>query len=231
MVLTMKICVINPNSDVTMTEVIRANAVAYADGAFEVDCLTNETAPPFIGTYEDMHECEAGMVAIVREKQDEYDAFIVACHGDPGLDLLKEVSYKPVVGICEASVKLATMLGHNFSVLSTSSRGAPNKVALCRKYGVAESLASIVAPSGFDPNWKGEEGLMTLGKKAVEEDGCEVLVLGCAGMGHIAERMNKELGVPVLDGVTSALIVAQGLVKAGLSISKKRRYHERESNK
>ncbi|MDL2274289.1 hypothetical protein LJC34_07110 [Oscillospiraceae bacterium OttesenSCG-928-G22] len=55
-----------------------------------------------------------------------------------------------------------------------------------------------------------------------------MLVLGCAGMGHITDKMSKELGVPVLDGVTCALIVAEGIVKANLTVSGIRRYHARD---
>ncbi|MGD9821387.1 MAG: aspartate/glutamate racemase family protein, partial [Aminobacteriaceae bacterium] len=68
------------------------------------------------------------------------------------------------------------------------------------------------------------ERLIAAGRRAVEEDMAEVLVLGCAGFAGLDKRMEKELGVPVLDGVICALIIASGLVKYGVSISKKRRY-------
>ena len=224
----MKICIINPNSSADMTQVIERNARNYAAGEFEVDCIPTPGAPEFIGSYEDAFESEAGMVKLVKEKQEEYDAFIVACHSDPALDLLKEISAKPVVGICEASVKLATMLGHSFSVVSTGQRPIPNKEALCRKYGVEASLASVVGPKEFKADWHSVESFIETGRRAIEEDGAEVLVLGCAGMGHITKQMEEELKVPVLDGVVCALIVATGLVKAGLSISKIRRYSTRK---
>ena len=224
----MKICIINPNSSADMTQVIERNARNYAAGEFEVDCIPTPGAPEFIGSYEDAFESEAGMVKLVKEKQEEYDAFIVACHSDPALDLLKEISAKPVVGICEASVKLATMLGHSFAVVSTGQRPIPNKEALCRKYGVESSLASVVGPKEFKADWHSVESFIETGRRAIEEDGAEVLVLGCAGMGHITKQMEEELKVPVLDGVVCALIVATGLVKAGLSVSKIRRYSTRK---
>lgn len=224
----MRICILNPNSSAEMTEVIQTNARNFAAGDFQVDCIRNEGAPAFIGCYEDMYESTGGMVRTVKERQGDYDAFIVACHSDPALDLLKEISEKPVVGICEASVKLATMLGHRFSVVSTGQRPIPEKQALCRKYGVESSLASVVGPEEFRSDWHGAEGFIASGRKAIERDGAEVLVLGCAGMGHITKQMEAELGVPVLDGVVCALIVAAGFVRAGLSVSKKGRYCPRE---
>lgn len=224
----MRICILNPNSSEEMTEVIQRNARAFAADEFEVDCIRNIGAPEFIGCYEDIFQCTAGMVEVVKRRQECYDAFIVACHSDPALDLLKEISSKPVVGICEASVKLATMLGHRFSIISTGQRPIPEKEALCRKYGVGPFLASVVGPQEFSSSWKEAEGFLSAGKKAIDRDHAEVLVLGCAGMGHITKRMESELGVPVLDGVVCALIVASGFVRAGLAVSKKRRYCSRE---
>lgn len=223
----MKICIINPNSSEDMTKVILNNARSF-DPDIQVDCIRNGSAPAFIGSYEDMAESVPGMIRIVKEQQEEYDAFIVACHSDPGLDVLKEISGKPVVGICEASVKLATMLGHSFSVISTGQRPIPNKQALCRKYGVWDSVASVAGPESLRADWHSEESFIETGRRAVQEDGAEVLVLGCAGMGHVTKKMEAALGVPVLDGVVCALIVASGLVKAGLTTSKVRRYRSRE---
>lgn len=223
----MKICIINPNSSEDMTQVILRSAQGF-DPDLQVDCLPNPSAPAFIGSYEDMQQSVPGMVQIVKERQEEYDAFIVACHSDPGLDVLKEISGKPVVGICEASVKLATMLGHSFSVISTGQRPIPHKQALCRKYGVWDSVASVTGPRSLRADWHSEESFLETGRRAIEEDGAEVLVLGCAGMGHITKKMEQALGVPVLDGVICALIVASGLVKAGLTTSKIRRYRNRE---
>ena len=58
----------------------------------------------------------------------------------------------------------------------------------------------------------------------MEEDLSEVIVLGCAGFAGMAEKMSAKLGVPVLDGIVCGLIVATGLVKAGYTTSKIRRY-------
>ena len=125
-------------------------------------------------------------------------------------------------------MKLATMLGHSFSVISTGQRPIPNKQALARKYGVWDSVASVVGPQSLRADWHSVESFIESGRKAIDEDGAEVLVLGCAGMGHVTKKMEEALGVPVLDGVVCALIVASGLVKAGLSLSKVRRFRNRE---
>ena len=66
---------------------------------------------------------------------------------------------------------------------------------------------------------------MQAARAAVEEDMAEVIVLGCAGMAGLDKRIQEALGVPVLDGVICALIIAEGLVRYGVSTSKIRRYN------
>jgi allantoin racemase len=56
----------------------------------------------------------------------------------------------------------------------------------------------------------------------------EVIVLGCAGMAGLDKDLESELKVPVLDGVVCALIIATGMVKYQIEISKKRRYNSAE---
>ena len=220
----MKIIIINPNSSAQMTADIDRAAKAYAGDGLEVVTFQVDTAPPFIDTYEDKMKTAPGMLELVRKYEDEADAFIVACHCDPNLDLLKEVSKKPVVGIGEASMKLASMLGHKFSVISTGSASIPNKEALIHSYWLDGYCASVRAPGDEHADSSAEELFLETSRAAIKEDGAEVIVMGCAGLCRLTERLEKELGVPVLDGVVCALIIAEGLVKAKLKISKIRRY-------
>ena len=220
-----KILIINPNSSLEMTEAIHRNALAFAGDDMDIVTVPTPGTSPFIATYEDHAAAAPGMMKLLRENQDKFDAFIVACHGDPNLDLMKEITKKPVVGIAEASMKMATMLGHSFSVIAPVERTVPNKYALIDKYGLRRDTASV-RPASVEKAGDEAGRLICAGRRAVEEDMAEVLVLGCAGFAGLDKRMEKELQVPVLDGVICALIIASGLVKYGVSISKKRRYDD-----
>ncbi len=166
------------------------------------------------------------MVQLLKDNYDKFDAFVIACHSDPNLELLKEISAKPVVGICEASVKIASMLGDKFSVISPGKRSIPNKAAMIRdRFRMGGYLASVRAPEktameGTDIKTL----LMPEAKRAIEEDGAEVIVLGCAEFAGLDKAMSKELHVPVLDGTVCALMVAEGLVNAEYSTSKRCRF-------
>jgi allantoin racemase len=58
-------------------------------------------------------------------------------------------------------------------------------------------------------------------RDAVESDGSDVVVLGCAGMTDMCAPISAELGVPVVDGVTAATLTVQSLVVMGLGTSKR----------
>lgn len=221
----MRILIINPNSSSEMTRTIEKAAQSFAAGEFEVVCRAAPGAPPFIESYEDQARAAPGMIKLLRDNHEAFDAFVVACHCDPNLDLMKEISRKPVVGIGEASMKIASMLGHRFSVVSTAAHSIPNKEALIEKYHLQGLLASVRAPEGAGKGKTPEETYSRTARDAVRKDGAEVIVIGCAGMAGLDKRLQGKLGVPVLDGVACALIIASGLARYGISTSKARRYN------
>ena len=221
----MKILIINPNSSAEMTAAIQKVASNFAAGDFEVNTVRNPEAPEFIETYEDQLKTAPDMMKMIRTNEDSYDAFVLACHCDPQLDVCKEITRKPVVGIGEASMKIASMLGHRFSVVSTAKHSIPNKEALVHKYFLDGVLASVKAPPDNAGDCTVEEKTFLAAKAAIEEDMAEVIVLGCAGFAGLDKQLQEKLGVPVLDSVVCGLIIAAGLAKYGVSTSKIRRYN------
>ena len=207
----LKILIINPNSDPEMTKAIQETADNFAKGKFEVLCQSTPGAPEFIETHEDEVLAAPGMVKLVRENEHKFDAFIIACHCDPNLDVIKEFTDKPVVGIGESSMRIASMLGHRFSIIQTTEESVSHKVALVRKYQLRNALASVRAPRNISPETSGEEKYTATARAAIVEDRADVIVLGCAGLTGLDKRMQKELGVPVLDGVICSLILATAL--------------------
>lgn len=208
-----KILIINPNSDLEMTRAIQETADHFAKGKFEALCQHTPGAPKFIETREDEVLAASGMIQLVRENNDKCDAFIIACHCDPNMDAIKKITDKPVVGIGEASMRIASMLGHRFSIIQTTEESVPLKEALVRKYQLQDSLASVRAPRDISPESNNEEKYIKAARAAMAEDRADVIVLGCAGLTGLDKRMQKELGVPVLDGVICALILTTALIR------------------
>ena len=208
-----KILIINPNSDPKMTEAIRKTADDFAEGKFEVRCFSTPGAPRFIETREDAVLAAPGMLEIVRANRDNTDAIVIACHCDPNLDVIREITDKPVIGIGESSMRIASMLGHRFSIIQTTAESVPLKEALVREYQLQAFLASVRAPQNISPEASDEETYMAAARAAISEDRADVIVLGCAGLTGLDKRMQKELGIPVLDGVVCALIFASALAR------------------
>ena len=216
----MRILIINPNSDRGMTAAIQESAEAYAEGAFEVVTVRTPDAPPFLESYEDEIRCGPGLVKILRENVEAFDAFVIACHSDSHLNAAREITVKPVIGIGEASMKLASFLGHSFSVVTTHQHSVPGKILQIRAYHLQDLLVSIRAPEEGEEGWGNAELFMELSRRAVQDDGAEVIVLGCAGLSGMDRKIREALDVPVLDGVACALILATGFARYGVGTSK-----------
>jgi allantoin racemase len=55
---------------------------------------------------------------------------------------------------------------------------------------------------------------------AIKFDRAEAIVLGCAGMVDLADQLARKHGLPVVDGVTAAVTLAEALVRLGLKTSR-----------
>ncbi len=218
------ILIVNPNSDVQMTRAIRRRARGYTGMRLRVRCVTNRGAPRFIETYADMAEAAPGMRQLVRTHEDTSDGFVVACHYDPYLDMIKEMTPKPVVGIGEASLRTASVLGRRFSLITNDPRSIPIHEELIRKYHLQDAVASIRAPEAGLSSLTEAEIYLEEAKAAFLNDRAEAIVLGCAGLSGMEERIQRRIGVPVLDGVICALFLVEGLIRYAVGTSKVRRY-------
>jgi allantoin racemase len=222
----MRILVINPNGSVEMSDVIRDQLRAVARPETEVVVVNPPGAPPAIESALDEAQAIPPTLELVRRAESErFDAVVIACFSDPGLDAARELARIPVVGIQEAAMHLAAQLGHRFSVLTTLRQRVPVRERAALVAGLERRLASCpvldlpVLDTVADRE-RVAELLVRVGREAVESDRAEVLILGCAGLGDLAPRVQRALGVPVVDPNAAALKLAESLVDLGLSHSK-----------
>ena len=152
-------------------------------------------------------------------------AFVVACFDDTGLEAARCGVTGPVIGIGEAGFHVASLIAHRFSVVTTLSRSiAPIETNLM-KYGLASRCAKVraceVAVLALEDPASGARGKLSAEiERAKAEDGAEAIVLGCAGMADLAASLSAEHGLPVIDGVASAVKLAEALLGLGLATSK-----------
>jgi allantoin racemase len=128
-----------------------------------------------------------------------------------------------VVGIGEAAYHAASMLGTRFSVVTTLSRSIPVIEDNLTRYGLAQRCARVRASEISVLALEGEGGEAKIGEeiaRALKEDGADTIVLGCAGMAGMAERLAAKYRVPVVDGVAAGVAFVTALARLGLKTSK-----------
>lgn len=232
--MTIRIKAINPNTTLEMTENIGRQVRRYTSDDVEVEAVSPERGPISIESYYDDFLAVPGVLEEILSADDDVDAFINACWGDPGIDACREVTEKPVVGIAEASMYVANMLGANFSVATILPRARDFIEERVRTTGLWGHCASVrctelTVVETEETRNAAEEALYDAAMTAIEEDGAEAICLGCAGMGGLDEPLEARLPVPVIDSVAAAGVIAEGMVRLGKTTSKIMTYKQPES--
>src|SRR6056297_2150102 len=137
----MKILVINSNTSDLMTEQIEIHAKMYASPGTENKAISAKSGPRSIEGEYDVAVSAIGTLQRLIDHEKEYDGFVVACGCDPGLFACREVTSKPVMGIGEASMYMACLLGHKFCSMTAAWRMVPRMTKLVEKYGLTDKCA------------------------------------------------------------------------------------------
>lgn len=230
----MRILLINPNTSESFTEKIQEIADQYALPTTQAVAVNPAYGPRSIESIYDELLSSAGTLEIALAERGNFDAFVIACYSDhPTVYALREVTGKPVLGIAEASMYVACMLGHKFSVVTTNNAWEPLLWDAVKHYGLAERCASVratgMAVLALESDEQGTRSLIEQSaRRAIEEDGAEVICLGCAGMSGLDKHLEERLGVPVVDGVIAALKLLESLVGYGAHTSRRLAYQRPE---
>jgi Asp/Glu/hydantoin racemase len=118
-----RILVINPNSTEAVTVGIdKAMEPLRMPGGPAIECVTLKEGPPGIDTQAHVESVVAPITAMVKGRDNDCSAFVIACYSDPGLHAAREVTSKPVLGIAECGILTALTLGQRFGVISILRR-------------------------------------------------------------------------------------------------------------
>jgi len=208
----MPILVINPNSNAAVTEGIAAALSALAiEAGPGIECMTLSEGPFGIESQADIESVVLPLRRLVAER-DDADAFVIACYSDPGLEVCREVTIKPVFGIQECGVLTAMSQGDRFGVIALGDASIKRHLRYLRRMGVSERLANErAADLSVDDSARGSgtfERLLQVGTELRDLDGADTLILGCAGMAAHRVPLADQLGIPVIDPVQAATSMA-----------------------
>jgi len=192
----------------------------------------------------------ASRLPIVREacESGKYNAIVLLGGGDPGFPEAREIARRhriPVTANAHAQMHVARLLGNKFSIVDISETHNMHMYNLVVRYRFAERCASIrninfPMPRPAFPDARplhreharalaGErsemvEAAIAESVAAIEEDGAEVIILGCSAafwLQPLLQRGLEEIGweVPVLEGYRCAIELAKLMVNLGIDAS------------
>jgi allantoin racemase len=222
----MRILIVNPNTSVAMTEKIGTAARAVAAPGTEIIAVNPADGPVSIeGYYDEVFSVPGLLAEIAKGEASGVSAHIIACFDDTGLEAARSLASAPVIGIGEAAFHLASLVAHRFAVVTTLSRSIPAIETNLVKYGLASRCAKVRACEVpvlalDDPASNASAQISAEIERARHEDRAEAIVLGCAGMADLAMRLSEQHGLPVIDGVASAVKLAEACSVLGLKTSK-----------
>jgi len=200
-------------------------------GRVKLDFTTIEKGTASIeGSYDEALNAPHILEKVKKAEQEGYDAVVLDCFGDPGLDAARELVDIPVLGANESSCHLAAQLAPTFSIINVLPETEYLVRGLLVKHGLLQHLASIITVNipvlelEEDP----EKSISTIARaaeRAVREDGASAVVLGCTGMSSLVEGVRSKLEakgikIPVIEPLRGAVYTAVSWVLMGVSHSK-----------
>ena len=222
-----KILILNPVSSTMWDSLVYEYVKRIIEPTTQIIVKSIREAPLAIECEYDRALAEHLVVReVINANKEGFNAVVINCFDDPGLHASREVSEIPVFGIGETSLYYALLLGNNIAIVST---GKYSIVAYRRKARELGIENRVVYVSGIEIPVLDlrthvklvRELVISEIKKAIENYGAEVVVLGCGGFIGLSEEFSRECGIPVVDPTLVTVKTAESVVKLGYMHSKK----------
>ncbi|MGE8687374.1 MAG: aspartate/glutamate racemase family protein [Achromobacter sp.] len=211
-----RITLVNPNSLAKVTEAISRAVEPFRRLPLEFRCLTSTGGPAGIQTQAEADASIAPMVPLFRQEAPATDAFIVACFSDPGLHGLRDLVSVPVLGIGECSVLTAMSMATRIGVIAIASASIPRHLRYFRAMGVAERICGELAldmkVSELADAELAFQRMAAVAATLRDAHGADVLIMGCAGMADLRDRLQEACGLPVVEPTQAAVAMAAGRI-------------------
>ncbi|HEY0124283.1 MAG TPA: aspartate/glutamate racemase family protein [Rhizobium sp.] len=205
-----QILVVNPNSSVSVTQSMEAclEPVRVAS-SHQIECIELAKSPPGIET--DDHVAAVIPNIIEAVSASSADAFVLACFSDPGIAKVRKLVDRPIFGIAESAYLAALGLGSRFGIVSLGQSSIDRHLRYLKTLQLDGRLAGDRSIDMTVVELMATDVVETVARTARllrDEDGADVIILGCAGLGSYREAMQNSLGIPVIDPVQAGVMLA-----------------------
>lgn len=213
----MRILLLNPNTTEAITErLVTAASIVIAPGT-ELVPVTAPRGVPYIATRAEAQIGGAIALEMLAEHHAGVDAAIIAAFGDPGLFGARELFEIPVIGMAEAAMLAACMLGRRFAIVTFATALGPWYEECVAMHAMTERCAGIRMLDGAfkaigDVQEEKEDLLVALAERTLADTSADCIIFGGAPLAGLAAKVAHRIPVPVVDQVQAAVKLAEAVV-------------------
>ena len=216
----MRILLANPNTSDGVTRRLNDAASKVTAPGTTLVPLTAPRGFPYLATRAEAQIGGAILLEMLAEHHRAADAAIIAAFGDPGLFGARELFDIPVVGMSEAAMLAACMLGRKFAVVTFSEALRPWYQECVEAHGLNSRCAGVHALGGsfssiLEVRDEMADQLVELANGVVAQAEADVVIFSGAPLAGLTERVKHRIPVPVVDPIQAAVKLAETLVALG----------------
>lgn len=221
--LGIEICIINPYATEKSNAKLKQCVLEVIDKNSTVYLNENSIVDDYYSYY--LESTNVSKLIKDIENNNSSDAFIIACYEDVGIDDIRKITSKPVIGVGEAAFYTANIIANKFSIitnLSASHEALKNNLIKYDLEHKCVSLKSIEVPildmeTMSKSNIKKLEGAIN---RTIIEDNPEAIIITSPGILNLTKIFSDRFNIPIIEGVTAAATLLETLSKQGLKIKK-----------
>ena len=221
--MSIEICIINPYTTAISNEKIKLCAQKVIDKDSSI-FINNKNSPE---DYFDLHTETVNISKLLKavEKNNSSDAFIIISFEDIGIDTIRKITSKPIIGVGEASFYTANIIANKFSIITNLSHSHEALKNNLIKYDMDHkcvSIKSIEVPI-LDMDTMSKSNLNKLDneiQRTITEDDPEAIIITSPGILNLSKNLSKKFNIPIIEGVTAATALIENFVKLNLQIKK-----------
>jgi allantoin racemase len=213
-----KLLFANGNTNETVTRRIAEEARRSASANTEIIALTASLGAGIVTTpAENTVACDA-VFNILKANEHLCDAAVIAISFDSGIEVAQSVLSIPVIGITQAALHTASLLGPRIGMITFGSISESLYRELLDRYGmtsrvVAFEIIEFASLSEYTQAGAFDDRVERTAIRLAESGRVDAIVICGAANAGIARRLRQSIPVPIVDGVSAATQMAEALVK------------------
>ena len=221
--MSIEICIINPYASAISNEKIKLCAQKILDKNSNIFISDNS----FQEDYYDLHSETINIPKLLNEVEtnNSSDAFIVISFEDIGVDTIRKITSKPIIGLGEATFYTANIIANKFSIITNLSQSHEALKNNLIKYDMEHKCVSInsIEVPVLDMDTMSKSNLNKLDneiQRTISEDDPEAIIITSPGISNLTKNLSNKFNIPIIEGVTAATALIQNFVKLDLQIKK-----------